>query len=108
MNLTRKTILPFTALCLFTSACVNPEVVTVKSISDDALTCSEIKTQLGQLQQIQKEAEKGRTASGENVAAAILFWPAVIGNNMNAKQAQEAATARQTVLVDLYKQKRCK
>lgn len=107
MNRSLKKNAPLAVVCLLASACVNPEVVTVRSISDDELTCTEIKTQLGQLEQIQKEAEKGRTVSGENVAAAILFWPAVIGNNMNAKQAQEAATARQVVLVDLYKQKRC-
>ncbi|WP_299553926.1 hypothetical protein [uncultured Tateyamaria sp.] len=42
------------------------------------------------------------------MAAAILFWPAVIGNYQNAKQALEAANKRNDVLVALAKKKRCK
>ena len=43
-----------------------------------------------------------------NVAAAIVFWPAVIGNYSNAQQALEAASKRNEVLVALANQKCCK
>ena len=92
----------------FVSGCVSPEVVTTTSVSDGTLTCGEIKTQLGQLDDIRAEAKKGKTVSGENVAAAIIFWPAVIGNSMNANQALEAANKRNDVLVALAQKKRCK
>lgn len=69
---------------LLASGCVSPEVVTTRSVEDSSLSCEEIQAQLVQLEEIKVEAEKGRTASGENIAAAILFWPAVIGNATNA------------------------
>ena len=96
------------AVAIALSACVSPDVVQTKTIDDDALSCSQIKMQIGQLDDIRTEAKKGKTVSGQNVAAAIFFWPAVIGNYSNANEALEAANKRQAVLVDLYKRKRCK
>lgn len=92
----------------FVSGCVSPDVVTTTSVSDGTLTCAEIKTQLGQLDEIRAEAKKGKTVSGANVAAALIFWPAVIGNNVNANEAIEAANKRNEVLVALATKKRCK
>ncbi len=96
------------ALSLFVSGCVAPNVVQEKTVTDENLTCEQIQTQLGQLEEIRTEARKGKTASGTNVAAAIFFWPAVIGNYANANEALEAADKRNLVLVDLAKKKRCK
>ncbi|WP_282092313.1 hypothetical protein [Epibacterium ulvae] len=98
-------LMVFTSLAL--SACVAPEVVTKNSVGDQQLSCTEISTQLVQLEEIRKEAAKGQTASGQNVAAAIFFWPAVIGNYQNAKQALEAANARHDVLLALAQKKGC-
>lgn len=98
-------------MCILTftvSACVSPDVVLTNTIEDDNLSCDQIKLQLQQLEQIRTEAAKGQTMSGENVAAALLFWPAVIGNYANAKQALEAAEKRNDVLIDLAERKRCK
>lgn len=93
---------------LILAACVSPEVVQTNTVKDENLTCTEIAVQLSQLEEIRAEAAKGQTASGQNVAAAILFWPAIIGNYQNAKQALEAAEKRNNVLVALAKKKRCK
>ncbi|MEM6759932.1 MAG: hypothetical protein AAF601_10680 [Pseudomonadota bacterium] len=95
------------ASAVMLSACVSPEVVQTTSVNDESLACDDIKTQLMQLEEIRSEAAKGKTASGANVAAAILFWPAVIGNYSNAQQALEAANKRNDVLVALAKKKRC-
>lgn len=95
------------AAALVLSACVSPEVVQTTTVSDENLSCEQIKVQLMQLEEIRTEAAKGQTASGANVAAAILFWPAIIGNYQNAKQALEAANKRNDVLVALAKKKNC-
>ena len=102
-----RTICALCALTFTISACVSPEVVLTNTVEDSDLTCTQITTQLAQLEQIRTEAAKGQTASGANVAAAILFWPAIIGNYANAKQALEAADKRNNVLVDLADKKRC-
>ncbi len=96
------------AIAIMLSGCVAPDVVQTNSINDSDMTCADIKTQIGQLEEIRAEAKKGKTASGANVAAAIFFWPAVIGNYANANEAIEAANKRQEVLVALAKKKRCK
>lgn len=96
------------ASALALSACVSPEVVTKSNVGDKDLTCEQISAQLVQLEEIRTEAEKGKTASGKNVAAAILFWPAIIGNYQNAKQALEAANERHEVLLELAGKKQCK
>lgn len=101
----------FIAASILLSGCVSPEVVQRSSVNDGVLTCAEIKTQLTQLTQLEEirtEAAKGKTVSGANVAAAILFWPAVSGNYSNAHQALEAANKRNEVLVALSNKKRCK
>ena len=74
---------PSTGICaaaLLLSACVSPEVVSQNKVNDENLSCQQIGVELGQLAQIRSEARKGKTASGANVAAVLLFWPAVIGN----------------------------
>lgn len=107
MNISKSSSLALASV-LLVSACVSPEVVQTSSVNDNALSCEEIKVQLTQLEEIRAEAAKGKTASGANVAAAILFWPAVIGNYSNAQQALEAANKRNEVLVALSNKKRCK
>ncbi len=103
----RKSISLVIGAALLLSACVSPEVVQTSSVNDNGMTCEQIRVQLTQLEQIRSEAQKGKTVSGQNVAAAILFWPAVIGNYSNAQQALEAANKRNEVLVALANQKRC-
>lgn len=93
---------------LLVSGCVNPEVVTANNVEDGSLSCADIKAQMAELDAIRAEAKKGKTASGENIAAVLLFWPAAIGNYANANQALEAANNRHEVLVELSKAKRCK
>jgi len=99
--------LPLLVLPLLASACVTPEVVQTSKLDDSALTCEQIRTEVAQLDDIRAEARKGKTVSGENVAAALLFWPAIISNNVNANEALDAANRRQEVLVGLSRQKGC-
>ena len=101
-----KTIL-CVAAAIALSGCVSPEVVSKRSLSDDRMSCSDIRNELAQLDTIRAEAEKGKTVSGANVAAAVLFWPAVIGNVSNANQAIEAANVREAELVRLARQRNC-
>lgn len=104
----RKLFCTLLASTLILAGCVSPEVVQRSSVNDAGLSCEQIRVQLEQLEEIRSEASKGKTVSGANVAAALLFWPAVIGNYSNAQQALEAAEKRNEVLVALANQKRCK
>ncbi|MCL6284027.1 hypothetical protein M3P21_10840 [Ruegeria sp. 2012CJ41-6] len=92
---------------LVLSGCVSPDVVQRNNIGDTKLSCDEIHNQIAQLDAIRAEARKGQTVSGQNVAAALLFWPAVIGNYSNASEALKAADARHEVLVSLSRKRGC-
>lgn len=96
---------PLAAVTL--SACVSPEVVQTNNLGDADMSCAQIATEVAQLEEIRTEAKKGTSASGKNIAAGLLFWPALIGNYANAQEAQEAADKRQNVLVDLSNRKGC-
>lgn len=58
--------------------------------------------------QFEAKARKEKGVTGTNVAAALLFWPAMIATYQNANEAIEAAQKRKSKLTDLYNQKGCK
>ncbi|MEL7257641.1 MAG: hypothetical protein AAFN80_07320 [Pseudomonadota bacterium] len=90
------------------SGCVAPDVVSSHKIEDGQLSCHDIALQMQQLEDIRAQARKGKTISGANVAAAVFFWPAVIGNYANANEAIEATNKREAVLVELAQKQKCR
>ncbi len=90
------------------SGCVAPDVVSSHKIENGQLSCHDIALQMQQLEDIRAHARKGKTMSGANVAAAVFFWPAVIGNYANANEAMEASNKREAVLVKLAREQGCR
>jgi hypothetical protein len=45
--------------------------------------------------------------SGRNVGMALLFWPGVLVNQMNAGDARKMASERMSVLANLKEKKNC-
>ena len=78
-----------------------------RTVADNDMSCSQIRTEMAQLEQIRSEVREGKTASSKNIAAGILFWPALLGNYANAQEATEAANKRQDILVGLSNSKGC-
>jgi len=105
MKLT-TTIMALTAITSITG-CVSPDVVASQKATDANMSCADIAQNSAALEEIRTDAQRGKTVSGANVAAAIFFWPAIIGNNMNANQAIEAANNREIVLARLAQEKGC-
>ncbi|WP_338548258.1 hypothetical protein [Roseovarius phycicola] len=90
------------------SGCVAPDVVSSHKIEDGQLSCHDIALQMQQLEDIRAHARKGKTMSGANVAAAVFFWPAVIGNYANANEAIEASNKREAALAELARDQGCR
>lgn len=90
------------------AACVNPEKVSETKITDANITCQQIANENAQIDMLKKEAKKGTGASGANIAAAIVFWPAAVGNYVNGKEALEAAQKREATLARLAQVKNCR
>jgi hypothetical protein len=88
--------------------CASPTVVTVKQVGDSNLTCDQLKKSYAEANQFEKNARKERTVTGTNVAAALIFWPALIATYSNTEDAINAAKDRQTNLMKIADEKNCK
>ena len=101
-------LLPTFGLLIVLSGCATPTVVDTRKAGDSQLTCDQIKQEIAEAERFEKEARKERTVTGTNVAAAILFWPALLGTYSNTEQAINAAKERKDNMYKLADSKRCK
>lgn len=103
--------LKITAICvaaLTLSACATPYVVDTKKTSDVNLSCSQIESEISSAKEFEQKARAERKVTGKNIAAALFFWPALIGTYSNTEEAINAAKERQVNLTNLYEQKGCR
>lgn len=89
------------------SGCATPYVVEAVKQSDAMLTCSQISEEMRQAERFRKEAQNEKGMTGKNVAAVVLFWPAMIGTYSNANEAIAAANLRKVSLMGFFNQKKC-
>jgi len=102
-----KNLVLFSAFSLLLVGCATPHVVQERQSGDRALTCDEIRTELAQAERFEEEARDERGVTVTNVAAVVLFWPALVGTYMNTEDAIDAAEERQRYLNDIYDEKNC-
>jgi len=88
--------------------CATPTVVDTRKAGDAQLTCDQIRQEVAEAERFDKEARKERTVTGTNVAAAIFFWPALLGTYSNTEQAINAAKERKENMFKLADSKGCK
>lgn len=93
---------------LLLQACATPHVVEVNKISDANLSCTQLKAEIEEAKMFEKKARDERKVTGKNVAAAVLFWPALLGTYSNTEEAINAAKDRQNTLTKIYQQKNCR
>ncbi len=93
---------------ILVTSCATPTVVDTRKAGDAQLTCDQIKLEIAEAERFEKEARKDRTATGTNVAAAIFFWPALLGTYSNTEQAINAAKERRENMFKLADSKGCK
>ena len=91
----------------FLGGCASPTVVESKQSSDRMMSCDALKTAYGEAKDFESKARKERGLTGTNVAAAIFFWPAMLGTYKNTEDAMEAAKERQKHLESIAAEKKC-
>ena len=104
MNCRLLALLP---LACFLVACATPQVVTVRKSGDNDLTCERLRDEHDEAQDFEQKARKERGVTGTNVAAAILFWPALLGTYSNTEEAVNAAKDRQKNIEKIAAKKGC-
>lgn len=90
------------------SACATPTVVQTKQSQDSAMSCPQLQAAYAEAQDFEAKARKERGATATNVAAAVFFWPALLGTYKNVEEAIEAAKDRQKHLEKIGAEKGCK
>lgn len=101
-------IFAIVTFAVLVTGCASPTVVDTRKVGDTQLTCDQIKQEIAEAERFDKEARKERTATGTNVAAAIFFWPALLGTYSNTEQAINAAKERKENMFKLADSKNCK
>ena len=102
------TLVIFVAIVSLLQGCATPEVVETVKVTDSQLTCQGILDEIEEANRFEKKARDDRKVNGKNVAAAVLFWPALVGTYANTEEAIEAAKERREHLKKLYIDKNCK
>lgn len=89
------------------SACTSTQKVSPRQPGDQALSCSELEREFVRLDEVVNEAENNQGVNTANVAAVVFFWPAAVGNYMDAGRAMDLVEDRRAHLMDLYEAKNC-
>ncbi|MBO6798316.1 hypothetical protein [Maricaulis sp.] len=102
-----KAILAVSVAALFATACTSTPKVDVRQPGDQSMSCAQLEEEMHALDDIQEEAENNQGVNTANVAAVVFFWPAAVGNYMEADRAMDLAQERHEHLMDIYDAKSC-
>lgn len=87
------------------SACVSKQTVSTAQTHDQNFTCAELKTEIAKMEGLKDDFEDDSGLTGKNVGLAVLFWPGIIVNEMNATKNVDSVNDRIEHLNGLYYQK---
>ncbi|MDO9612532.1 MAG: hypothetical protein Q7J33_11945 [Serpentinimonas sp.] len=108
MRFSQTRVFLLVAAAAFVSACATPAVVQTVQPRDAELSCAQIGAALAEARSYETKARAERGVTGTNVAAAIFFWPAMIGTYKNTEEAINAARERQNHLQVLASRQNCR
>lgn len=94
------------AIALILAACA-PSVQSYDPFVDSQLTCEELALEISKTRNLKAEAESNKGLSGQNVAWAIFFWPAIFANEASNSDAIRAADERLHYLYGYYRERDC-
>lgn len=97
----------FVLLALTTLGACTHKNVDVHQLGDEEKNCAQLQSEIEQLSNLEKDIDEKTGLSGRNIGMALLFWPGVIVNEMNADDALERASERKAKLISIYNDKNC-
>lgn len=103
----KKILATALAAAILLSGCASPTVVQTKQSNDSSMNCAQLKSAYSDAQDFESKARKERGVTGTNIAAAIFFWPAMIGTYKNTEEAIDAAKDRQKHIEKIAESKQC-
>ncbi|MGB3625299.1 MAG: hypothetical protein WA989_05720 [Henriciella sp.] len=103
----KKTVLIAALAAAIATACTTTEKVAVQQPTDRKMSCTELEGEFAKLDQVMDDAQGDKGVNTANVAAVVFFWPAAVGNYLNADQAEELVEKRRSHLMEIYSEKGC-
>ena len=91
---------------LMVTACTHKKV-SVTQVDDQTKSCTQIASEIAQMEELENDIDGKTGLSGRNVGMALLFWPGIIVNEMNAEDARDRASDRKANLIRIYNDKSC-
>jgi hypothetical protein len=101
-----KSVLALSACVLF-AGCATTTKVATQQPGDETMTCEALKGEFAKLDAVGKEAIDNKGVTTANVAAVLFFWPAAVGNYMDADKAEKLVQERRLHLMTIYRGKSC-
>lgn len=92
---------------LSSAACTTTQQVSVVQPGDQAMNCDQLRTEFASLDAVEADAQRDQGVNTANVAAVLFFWPAAVGNWMNADEARDLVRERRAHLMNIYNGKNC-
>ena len=92
---------------LMATACTTTQKVSPVQPGDRNMNCAQLTAEFDKLEDIKNDADKDGGVNTANVAAVLFFWPAAVGNWMNAKDARDLVEKRREHLMKIYDSKNC-
>jgi hypothetical protein len=103
----KNALIALAATATLLAGCATPTVVATQQPQDHTLNCQQLRMAYAEADKFEQDARAERGVTGKNVAATLLFWPALVGTYMNTDDAIKAARDRKQHLSQLQMQKRC-
>ena len=102
-----KTNLMLVALLALTVTACTHQKVNVTEFDDKDKSCAALQSDIKDMEALEKDIDEKTGVSGRNVGMALLFWPGVVVNEINASDARDRASERREKLIALYSSKGC-
>lgn len=94
------------AAALFLAACA-PTIQASDPFLDSRLDCQQLAIEITRTRELRAEAQSNTGMSGQNVAWALVFWPAIFANESSNADAIRAADDRLRYLYVYYEDREC-
>jgi hypothetical protein len=95
------------SVCVLATGCATTTKVATQQPGDEAMSCDTLKGEFAKLDSVSKEANGNKGVNTANVAAVLFFWPAAVGNYMDADKAEKLVQERRLHLMNIYRSKSC-
>jgi hypothetical protein len=95
------------SVCVLVTGCATTTKVATQQPGDERMSCEALKGEFAKLDAVGREAIDNKGVNTANVAAVLLFWPAAVGNYMDADKAEKLVQERRLHLMSIYRGKSC-